>query len=200
MQRHDARLSGRFEADQVTNTAQYVLPLSGRSTATTAAARGDTTFQQLFSACHGAGGKGMVALGAPNLTDSIWLYGGSLATVVESTRKGRLGKMPAQKDLLGESRVHLLAVYVYAQTKEQSQTTSRSRVANVKPDPDNQDSDEQCCRRDESHFAFSVAEKDLCEVDHGSLCQLSRGYSAVHTGAVLRACLVAVERATGGAV
>ena len=111
-----------LKADQITDTAQYVLALSGRSTATTAAARGETTFKQLCSACHGAEGKGMVALGAPNLTDSIWLYGGSLATVVESISKGRQGKMPAQKDLLGESRVHLLAAYVYAQAQEQSQS------------------------------------------------------------------------------
>ena len=111
-----------LKADQITDTAQYVLALSGRSTATTAAARGETTFKQLCSACHGPEGKGMVALGAPNLTDSIWLYGGSLATVVESISKGRQGKMPAQKDLLGESRVHLLAAYVYAQAQEQSQS------------------------------------------------------------------------------
>jgi cytochrome c oxidase cbb3-type subunit 3 len=59
------------------------------------------------------------------LTDSTWLYGGGLATVVESISKGRQGKMPAHKDLLGEPRVHLLAAYVYAQSHEQSQGGAR---------------------------------------------------------------------------
>ena len=114
-----------LKPDQITDTAQYVLSLSGRSTATAAAARGEATFKQICSACHGLEGKGNVALGAPNLTDSIWLYGGSLATIVETLNKGRQGKMPAQKDLLGEARVHLLAAYVYAQSQEQSQNKAK---------------------------------------------------------------------------
>jgi len=105
---------------QITDAAQYVLSLSGRSTAPDAVARGDATFKQLCVTCHGADGKGNVALGAPNLTDSIWLYGGSLATVVETLTKGRQGHMPAQKDTLGEARVHILAAYVYAQAQAQS--------------------------------------------------------------------------------
>ena len=105
---------------QITDAAQYVLSLSGRSTAPDAVARGDATFKQLCVTCHGADGKGNVALGAPNLTDSIWLYGGSLATVVETVTKGRQGHMPAQKDTLGEARVHILAAYVYAQAQAQS--------------------------------------------------------------------------------
>ena len=70
------------------------------------------------AACHGAEGKGNQALGAPNLTDNVWLYGGSLATVTETISKGRQGQMPAHKDLLGEPRVHVLAAYVYAQSQE----------------------------------------------------------------------------------
>jgi cytochrome c oxidase cbb3-type subunit III len=114
-----------LKPDQITDTAQYVLALSGRSTAAASAVRGEATFKQICSACHGLEGKGNVALGAPNLTDSIWLYGGSLATIVETLNKGRQGKMPAQKDLLGESRVHLLAAYVYAQSQEQSQSNAK---------------------------------------------------------------------------
>lgn len=109
-----------LKPDQIADAAQYVLSLSGRSTVPDAVPRGDATFKQLCVACHGADGKGNVALGAPNLTDSIWLYGGSLATVVETLTKGRQGHMPAQKDTLGEARVHILAAYVYAQSQEQS--------------------------------------------------------------------------------
>jgi cytochrome c oxidase cbb3-type subunit 3 len=52
-------------------------------------------------------------IGAPNLTDKVWLYGSSEATIVETITKGRTNKMPAHKDFLGEPRVHLLAAYVY---------------------------------------------------------------------------------------
>ena len=103
-----------------------MLSLSGRSTAPDAVGRGETTFKQLCVACHGPDGKGNVALGAPNLTDNIWLYGGSLATVVETLTKGRQGHMPAQKDILGEAQVHLLAAYVYAQSQEQAQSQPQS--------------------------------------------------------------------------
>lgn len=118
--------AGVIKSDQITDTAQYVLSLSGRSTAPAAVGRGETTFKQICAACHGPDGKGNVALGAPNLTDNIWLYGGSLTTVEETLIKGRQGQMPAQKDLLGEARVHLLAAYVYAQSQEQAQSQPQS--------------------------------------------------------------------------
>ncbi len=115
-----------LKPDQIVDAAQYVLSLSGRSTAPDAVPRGDVTFKQLCVACHGADGKGNLALGAPNLTDSIWLYGGSLATIVETLNKGRQGHMPAQKDTLGEARVHILAAYVYAQSQAQAQSQPQS--------------------------------------------------------------------------
>ena len=118
--------AGTLKPDQITDAAQYVLSLSGRSTVPAAVGRGETTFKQICAACHGADGKGNVALGAPNLTDNIWLYGGSLATIVETLTKGRQGHMPAQKDILGEARVHLLAAYVYAQSQEQAQSQPQS--------------------------------------------------------------------------
>jgi cytochrome c oxidase cbb3-type subunit 3 len=52
-------------------------------------------------------------VGAPNLTDAIWLYGSSEATLVETISKGRSNKMPAHKEFLGEAKSHLLAAYVY---------------------------------------------------------------------------------------
>lgn len=115
-----------LKPDQITDAAQYVLSLSGRSTVPDAVGRGEVTFKQVCMACHGADGKGNVALGAPNLTDNIWLYGGSLATIVETLTKGRQGHMPAQKDILGEAQVHILAAYVYAQSQAQAQSQPQS--------------------------------------------------------------------------
>ena len=98
----------------VSNAAEYVLSLSGRSTDAAAAAAGKEKFQQLCVACHGPEGKGNQAMGAPNLTDNIWLYGGSKKTIMETIEKGRSGRMPAHAEFLGEAKVHLLAAYVYS--------------------------------------------------------------------------------------
>jgi len=59
-------------------------------------------------------GSGNQAIGAPNLTDSNWLYGGSLGAIKKAIQDGRTGKMPAHRDFLGEDKVHLLAAYVYS--------------------------------------------------------------------------------------
>jgi len=67
-------------------------------------------------ACHGADGKGMTALGAPNLTDKVWLYGSSEATIVETITKGRANRMPAWKEFLGDAKVHILTAYVLSQS------------------------------------------------------------------------------------
>jgi cytochrome c oxidase cbb3-type subunit 3 len=65
-------------------------------------------------ACHGADGTGNPALGAPNLTDNVWLYGGSRKRVMESIAAGRNGVMPPHREFLGADKVHLLAAYVYS--------------------------------------------------------------------------------------
>ncbi len=96
------------------NVAEYVLQLSGRSVNDTVAETGKEKFKQLCVACHGADGKGNPALGAPNLTDNIWLYGGSKQKIMESIDKGRSGRMPAHAEFLGEAKAHLLAAYVYS--------------------------------------------------------------------------------------
>jgi cytochrome c oxidase cbb3-type subunit 3 len=54
----------------------------------------------------------MHALGAPNLTDKVWLYGSSEATIIETITNGRNNKMPAWKEFLGDAKVHLLSAYV----------------------------------------------------------------------------------------
>jgi cytochrome c oxidase cbb3-type subunit 3 len=98
----------------VSDVAEYVLSLSGRKVDEAAASRGKEKFAMFCVACHGADGKGNQALGAPNLTDDIWLYGGSKKAVMETIAKGRSGRMPAHRDFLGTEKVHLLAAYVYS--------------------------------------------------------------------------------------
>lgn len=101
-------------ADGVLNVSEYVLSLSGRKVNADAAAAGKEKFLQICAACHGADGKGNQALGAANLTDNVWLYGGSQQAVMKTIREGRNGRMPAHGDFLGEAKVHLLAAYVYS--------------------------------------------------------------------------------------
>ena len=84
------------------------------------AARGKANFATYCVACHGAEGKGNPAMGAPNLTDSVWLYGSSEATVMETIAKGRSNVMPAHRELLGEPRVHVLAAYVYGLSRAET--------------------------------------------------------------------------------
>jgi cytochrome c oxidase cbb3-type subunit 3 len=106
-------------AEDVKDVANYVLSLSGRTHDGLRAQRGKDKFM-LCAACHGADGKGNQALGAPNLTDRIWLHGGSEAAIIETITKGRNSVMPAHKDLLGEAKVHLLAAYVMNLSKSEA--------------------------------------------------------------------------------
>jgi cytochrome c oxidase cbb3-type subunit 3 len=69
------------------------------------------------AACHGADGKGNAALGAPNLTNAAWLYGGGIEDIVETIRRGRNGVMPAFGNRLGEENASLVAAWVYAQSR-----------------------------------------------------------------------------------
>lgn len=112
-------IGGAAGAKEVAN---YVRSLSGMSSDAALAAAGKAKFEQVCAACHGADGKGMYALGAPNLTDKVWLYGSSEATIMESIEKGRNSDpksqsfMPAWKNFLGQPKIHLLAAYVYGKS------------------------------------------------------------------------------------
>jgi cytochrome c oxidase cbb3-type subunit 3 len=79
----------------------------------TLAAQGKALFEANCSVCHGKDGKGSQAIGAPNLTDDIWLYGGDRDTLKETLRYGRNGVMPAWQQKLGNERIMLLSAYVY---------------------------------------------------------------------------------------
>jgi len=96
----------------VEDTLAYVLSLSGRHVPAGDIQNGRAKFAAICAACHGADGKGNQQLGAPNLTDQIWLNGGAIATVRDSISNGRQASMPAQLERLGETRVKLLAAYV----------------------------------------------------------------------------------------
>lgn len=99
-------------ASDVEDVANYVLSLSNSGHDAVKASRGKEKFGAC-AACHGPDGKGNPALGAPNLTDKTWLYGGSLASITETINKGRNNQMPAFKELLGEGKIRVLAAYVW---------------------------------------------------------------------------------------
>lgn len=97
----------------VAEMTAYVLSLSGREVDVELAAAAKPQYSMMCAACHGMEGKGNQMLGAPDLTDSSWLYGASAGAVKKSIAEGRQGIMPAHRDFLGEEKSHLLAAYVY---------------------------------------------------------------------------------------
>ncbi len=105
--------------ENVNNVAEHVLALSDRQHDAERAAKGAKVFSQNCVVCHGADGRGNQMLGAPNLTDNIWLYGDSPEEIRQTIRAGRFGAMPAQKDKLKDEKIHLLAAYVYSLSLEQ---------------------------------------------------------------------------------
>lgn len=98
----------------IKQVAAYVASLSGRKVDEAQAAAGKEKFAAACAACHMPDGTGNQALGAPNLTDKVWIYGSTLESIEETIRNGRQGKMPAHKDFLGKDKVHLLAAYLYS--------------------------------------------------------------------------------------
>jgi len=98
----------------VKDVANYVLSLSGGTYDSIRAARGKEKFAQICVACHGAEAKGNPAIGAPNLTDKVWLHGGSEEQIIQTVSKGRVDQMPAHKDSLSPAKIHLLTAYVYS--------------------------------------------------------------------------------------
>jgi cytochrome c oxidase cbb3-type subunit 3 len=96
----------------IDNMVRYVKSLSGLTEADAAAMSAQPMFVALCSACHGVDGTGNPLFGAPNLTDAIWLYGSSDATVRTTITDGRNGVMPAHGELLGENKTKILAAYV----------------------------------------------------------------------------------------
>ncbi|MBV7315693.1 cytochrome-c oxidase, cbb3-type subunit III [Shewanella sp. NIFS-20-20] len=103
-----------IDDSEVSGLVEYVVSLSGRPHKAELAAQGQASWMKGCFACHGMDGTGNKFVGAPNLTDEIWLYGGSRGAIDESIVLGRHGVMPAWKDILGEDKVHVIAAYVYS--------------------------------------------------------------------------------------
>ena len=106
------------------DAAAYVMSLSGRKAPKGDVLAGQQHFANFCAACHGADAKGMTAVGAPNLTDNIWLHGGSMEAIRYTIANGRQNVMPAQEHL-GDTRIRLLAAYVISM--------GATRVAQVEP-------------------------------------------------------------------
>ncbi len=102
-----------LEPGQIDDVTEYVLQISGQEANKESAERGKAIFEEQCVACHGETGKGNQELGAPNLTDAIWLYGGSKADIRETVVTGRGGVMPAWTGRLDEVTIKQLALYVH---------------------------------------------------------------------------------------
>lgn len=100
-------------ADDVKNLANYVMSLSNNPHDKLRAALGKSKFG-VCAACHGQDGKGNTALGAPNLTDDIWLHGWGENAIIEIINKGKINQMPAQERLFSAEQIHVLTAYVWS--------------------------------------------------------------------------------------
>ncbi len=100
-------------ADDVKNVANYVLSLSGSAHNNLAAQLGKLKFAAC-AACHGADGKGNQALGAPNLTDKVWLHGWGEDAIVAMVNQGKTNVMPSFEGRLSAEQIHVLAAYVWS--------------------------------------------------------------------------------------
>lgn len=96
----------------VDDAVAYVMSLSGRQAPQGNVAAGEAQFKMYCVACHGENGQGNPAVGGPNLTDNVWLHGGSVASIRNTVANGRQNAMPAQGERLGDIRVTLLTAYV----------------------------------------------------------------------------------------
>ncbi|MBQ0818484.1 MAG: cytochrome-c oxidase, cbb3-type subunit III [Hyphomicrobiaceae bacterium] len=105
---------GMLQPPQVNDVAEHVLSLSGNAEDQEAAERGGEMFTTNCAACHGADGTGNRELGAPNLADELWLYGGDKASIVETINNARGGMMPAWNERLDPATVKELAIYVHS--------------------------------------------------------------------------------------
>ena len=151
---HKGRVGGmpawrdQIGEEGVRAASEYVLSLSSNNgdkangkLDKTLVAQGGPIFDQNCALCHGKDGKGMISAGAPNLTDTTWLYGGARETVRDTLRYGRAGVMPQWETKLGNERIMLVVAYVYSLSDKQAKpvkaaapniTASATPVADVK--------------------------------------------------------------------
>ena len=105
---------GILSTAEIEDVASYVRTLSGLEPASAASQRGAATFETQCSICHAPGGTGMREVGAPNLADAIWLYGGSRDDVINTVTNAHGGHMPAWGGRLDPVTIKMLAAYVHS--------------------------------------------------------------------------------------
>lgn len=103
--------AGILKQDEIASVTDYVLSLSGGKGAT---AEGEAVFKQNCSSCHGDNGKGKREFGAPNLADSLWLYGGDKQNIIQQVNNPRHGVMPTWEARLPDSTIKQLTIYVHS--------------------------------------------------------------------------------------
>ncbi len=104
--------------DGVNAVTSYVMSFQGYSVPADWKAKGKAHFDAMCVACHGVDARGNPALGAPDLTDDVWLYGGDFASIAKSVRDGRHGEMPAWRGRLEDLEVRMIAGWLYAQRQQ----------------------------------------------------------------------------------
>jgi cytochrome c oxidase cbb3-type subunit 3 len=107
--------------EDVRNVAHYVLSLSGSPHDALRASLGKPKFVAC-AACHGSDGKGNQSIGAPNLTDDIWLHGWGENAIIAMVNHGKVNQMPAQADKLTDAQLHVLASYVWGLSNKPTAT------------------------------------------------------------------------------
>ena len=103
-----------IDEEGIFNVTEYLRYLNGRKVNESKSDQGKKIFSTFCAVCHGPEGKGNQEIGAPDLTNEIWLHGGSTKRIIETITNGRINKMPPHKEFLGEAKAHLLAAYVYS--------------------------------------------------------------------------------------
>ncbi len=107
-------LDGILKENQINDVAEYVLSLTKRATDVPALKRGQKIFAEQCAVCHGAAGEGKAELGAPRLSDPIWLFGGDKETIVKTISNSRSGVMPAWGGILAPETIKQLSIYIHS--------------------------------------------------------------------------------------
>lgn len=117
--------SAQIKPAEASDIAQYVRSLSGLAANPLRVVPGKRHYDNFCVACHGVDGKGNTAMGAPNLTDNVWLYGSSEASIVETILNGRENRMPAQEGVLTEDQIRMLTAWVWGLSNQGATIASK---------------------------------------------------------------------------
>jgi cytochrome c oxidase cbb3-type subunit 3 len=116
--------SAQIKPNEAADIAQYVRSMSGLASDPLRVIPGKRGYEMYCVACHAVDGKGNQAMGAPNLTDNIWIYGSSQASIVETILNGRENRMPPQEHILSEDQIRILTAWVWGLSNSQGTAVS----------------------------------------------------------------------------